>query len=218
VANPAVDGSTAATAAQHERVAVRPELVSAVRAEPVEARTTLEIQDLPGLELVNVRGDANDAVFAQAIHDALGITLPSAPNTVTIGATHDALWLAPDEWLLQSRGAREPTLARTLTPAFDGTFATAVDLSSAYVVFALHGAAARRVLNAGCPLDLHPRVFTEGRCAQSHFYKADVIVRALSPDTLHAVFRRSFIDYVCDMLVRAARNAQLLRVARDTGT
>lgn len=168
-----------------------------------------EIRDLPGLELVNVRGDLSDPVFTQAIQEATGLALPTVPNTVAGGTLHDALWLAPDEWLLQSLEPRTPALAAALTSAFQTTFASAVDLSSAYAVVALHGAAARRVLQAGCPLDLHPDVFTRSACAQSHFYKAGVILRAAGPDALHAFFRRSFIDYACAMLVRAGRAANL---------
>jgi sarcosine oxidase subunit gamma len=41
------------------------------------------------------------------------------------------------------------------------------DVSASYVAWSLTGSSAAAVLNAGCPLDLHPRAFPAGTCAQS---------------------------------------------------
>jgi len=169
-----------------------------------------EIEQLRGLELVNIRGDVRNAAFASTMQQSLGIALLPTPNALACGHTHDALWLAPDEWLLQSRQSPATNLAATLTTGFEDDFAAAIDVSSAFTVFELRGTCARRVLQSGCPLDLHPRVFTGQHCAQSHFFKAGVIVRAAGADSLHVFFRRSFTDYALEMLLRAWRSVRVL--------
>ena len=54
-----------------------------------------------------------------------------------------------------------------------GADAAAVDVGSGYTVLEISGAQAREALARGCPLDLHPRVFKTGQCAQSHFQDGD---------------------------------------------
>lgn len=158
----------------------------------------------PSLELGSLRGDSNSAEFRHAVTHATGIELPRDPNTVALGATYIALWLGPDEWLLQSTGPREATLERTLRPILAGQFAAIADVSSGSIVVEVTGTRARDVLQKGCPLDLHPRVFGVGHCAQSHFFKAAIVLRPLGTDTFEVIFRRSYADYAVGMLMDAA--------------
>ena len=158
----------------------------------------------PFLELASVRGDSNSAEFRHAVAHAMGIELPRDPNTVALGEAYIALWLGPDEWLLQSTAPREATLERTLGTRLIGQFAAIVDVSSGSLVVQVTGSRARDVLQKGCPLDLHPRVFGVGQCAQSHFFKAAIVLRPLGTDTFEAIFRRSYADYAVRMLSDAA--------------
>ena len=158
-----------------------------------------------------VRGDARSRVLAEAIDRVLGIALPAAPNTVAGGATHDALWLAPDEWLLVSKVEMglcvrqdDAALERALRPLLAGEFATVVDVSSGYVGFTIQGARAREVLLKGCPLDMHPNVFGIGACAQSHYFKAPIVLRPLAEHAFEMIVRRSFAPYAARMLRGAA--------------
>ena len=59
------------------------------------------------------------------------------------------------------------------------------------------------MVQKGCPLDLHPRVFAVGHCAQSHFFKAPLLLRAVATDAFELVLRRSFADYAGRMLLDA---------------
>jgi sarcosine oxidase subunit gamma len=173
-----------------------------------ETRALL-IEEQPFLEFVNLRGNLRAAQFVSAVRQTLGIALPSVPNTVVQGPTHAALWLGPDEWLLQSAQPRRFTLERTLRSALAGQFAAAVDVSSSYTMIELRGDRARVVVQKGCPLDLHPRVFAVGHCAQSHFFKAPLLLRAVAPDGLELVLRRSFADYAGRMLLDAGEEFRL---------
>jgi sarcosine oxidase, subunit gamma len=156
------------------------------------------------LELVNLRGDLNDEAFADAVEGVLGCKPPSKPNTVAQGKGFDVLWLGPDEWLVRSNEARVATLETKLRVGFDGAYAVAVDVGSGYTVVEVSGERVRDVLSRGCPLDLHPRVFARGQCAQSHFFKAAIVLIPTAENTFEIVVRRSFADYFCRIMLDAA--------------
>ena len=179
-----------------------PRAVEAARSQQI-----FRLQEKPFLELVNLRGDVRSPQFSTAVETALGISLPSIPNTVSQGPAHTLMWLGPDEWLLQSASPRQPALERTLRPLLAGQFANVVDVSSGYTVIELSGSRARDVLQKGCPLDLHPRVFGVGLCAQSHFFKASIVLRPIAGNAYELVVRRSFADYAARMLLDAAVDA-----------
>ena len=162
------------------------------------------LRERPFLELVNVRGDARDAAFLAAAEAALGVKLPLAPNTVVHGGTCDVLWLGPDEWLVRSVDVQSSTLAPKLGAAFGGLYASAVDVGSGYTVLEASGTRVRDVLARGCPLDLHPRAFSPGQCAQSHYFKASIVLLPTADDTYELVVRRSFADYFCRIMLDAA--------------
>jgi sarcosine oxidase, subunit gamma len=155
-------------------------------------------------DLVNVRGDLRDPAFVDAVAQATGVRLPDQPNTVTRGAEYDALWLGPDEWLVRSLETRPALLETRVAAALAGQFATAVDVGSGYTVLEARGARVRDVLARGCPLDLHPRLFAPGQCAQSHYFKASVVLVPVERDAYEIVVRRSFADYFCRMMLDAA--------------
>ncbi|AUA54750.1 sarcosine oxidase, gamma subunit family [Achromobacter spanius] len=165
----------------------------------------LRISERPFLDLAVLRGNARSPDFAKALERALGTAPPLAPNTVEHGHRHLLAWMGPDEWWLQSLAPARPALEQTLRPVLQGLSACVVDVSSGYTVLELSGEHARDVLAKGCPLDLHPRVFGPGQCAQSHYFKAGVMVRALDEGDIEVVVRRSFADYVGRMLLEAGR-------------
>jgi sarcosine oxidase subunit gamma len=164
----------------------------------------IRIRELPFLELNNIRGNASDAAFRNAVRDAVGADLPVKPNTVSAGPDYALWWLGPDEWLAQSAEPVPARLDADLRARFGDSFATTVDVSSGYTTLWLSGPRAAEVLNKGCPLDLHPRVFGAGQCAQSHFFKTTIALRKLDDDTWHLIVRRSFADYAARMLVDAS--------------
>ena len=155
-------------------------------------------------ELTNVRGDSRSPRFRGAVRQVFGVELPDAPNTVATGATHIALWLGPDEWLLKSIAPRLPSAERSMRARLENEPASVVDVSSGYTVLELEGPRVRTILQKGCPLDLHPRVFGTARCAQSHFFKAGIILRSVRQNAYELIVRRSFADYTVRMLLDAA--------------
>lgn len=162
------------------------------------------LRERPFLELVNVRGDARDGAIAAAVQSVIGTPLPTTPNTVSRGSEYEALWLGPDEWLVRSNEARTPELEGKMRTALGALFASVVDVGSGYTVLEASGERVRDVISRGCPLDLHPKMLQSGQCAQSHFFKASIVLIPTSDDTFEIIVRRSFADYFCRILVDAA--------------
>ncbi|MFM0644932.1 sarcosine oxidase subunit gamma [Paraburkholderia bryophila] len=172
------------------------------------ANAAFRLSERPFLELVNVRGDTRDAAFMQAMETVLGCRPPEKANTIARGNGYDLLWLGPDEWLVRSATAHDATrsapLQAKLGAAFAGVFAAVVDIGSGYTVLEISGTRTREVLARGCPLDLHPKLFGEGQCAQSHYFKASMTLVPTGANSFDIVVRRSFADYFVKMILDAA--------------
>ncbi|HYS65763.1 MAG TPA: sarcosine oxidase subunit gamma [Paraburkholderia sp.] len=172
------------------------------------ASAAFRLNERPFLELVNVRGDTRDAAFVSAVESVTGCRPPEKANTIARGNGYDLLWLGPDEWLARSATAHDASrtapLQAKLGAAFAGVFASAVDIGSGYTVLEISGTRTREVLVRGCPLDLHPKLFGEGQCAQSHYFKASMTLVPTGPDSFDIVVRRSFADYFVKIMLDAA--------------
>ncbi|WP_233835454.1 sarcosine oxidase subunit gamma [Paraburkholderia sp. ZP32-5] len=186
-----------------------------LRQHQASASAAFRLGERPFLELVNVRGDTREPVFIRAVEAVIGCRPPERPNTVARGNGYDMVWLGPDEWLVRSASAHDATrsapLQAALGTAFGGVFASAVDIGSGYTVLEISGTRTRDVLARGCPLDLHPKLFGAGQCAQSHYFKAPITLLKASvtllptgADSFEIIVRRSFADYLVRIMLDAA--------------
>src|SRR3546814_681853 len=153
---------------------------------------------------LSLRGDPADRAFMAAAGNALDMVLPTEPDTTTASGGVTALWLGPDEWLLTSAPGEETRLATRLREALADIHAAVVDVTETSTVIRLSGRWARDVLAKGCPLDLHPRAFGEGRVAQSLVGPVDVILHQAGADRYDLYVRRSFAEYLWRWLEDAA--------------
>jgi sarcosine oxidase, subunit gamma len=175
-----------------------------MKAHHAAASKRFRLNERPFLELVNLRGNPADATFASAVESVTGCRPPTKPNMVARGNGYDVLWLGPDEFLVRSQQQQVSTLEAKLRAALAGQFASAVDVGSGYTVLEVSGERVRDVIARGCPLDLHPRMFAPGQCAQSHYFKASIVLVPVADDTYELVIRRSFADYFCRIMLDAA--------------
>lgn len=133
-----------------------------------------------------------------------GIPLPLTPNRVATTGALRVLWLGPDEWLLVAEG-KAPDLLPRLERAVAGLRAAVSDLSSSRAIIELSGAGARDLLAAGCGLDLHPRAFGAGQCAQTLLARVPVILDQLDDAPRYRLLvRRSYARWLVDWLIDAA--------------
>jgi sarcosine oxidase subunit gamma len=145
---------------------------------------------------LNLRGDSEDPRFAAAVSAVLVCGLPIVANTVSEAPGNAVYWLGPNEWLIVTAGERRAAVESELRTALADLFVAVTDLSGGQTVVLLRGRAIRDVLAKGCPLDLHPRAFSAGRCAQSHLAKAPILLRQTDDQpSFEIVVRRSFADY-----------------------
>lgn len=165
---------------------------------------SVQLLECPHAQLAIVRVPAQALAAQDAVGRALGVTLPLTPNTVSQEGPVCAWWLSPDEWLLRSEAPQGAQWVAQVEAALAGeSYFAVTDQSSAWCVLQLNGPKAREVLNAGCPLDLHPRVFGLGQCAQSVFFRFSILLRPLDEAGEHweILVRRSHADAMVRMLL-----------------
>ncbi len=172
-----------------------------------------ETDGVPGVRLseraflghINLRGDPSTAAFQGGVEVALNVTLPLVPNTVVEGPELTALWLGPDEWLLLTDPGQQYRILEALRTSLSDVFAAVTDVSAGQTVINLQGPHGREVLSKGCTLDLHPRVFGTGQCAQTNVAKTSAIIRQLDDTPSYdLIVRRSFALYLAQWLTDAA--------------
>ncbi|GII28981.1 sarcosine oxidase subunit gamma [Planotetraspora mira] len=166
---------------------------------PVSA-DDLRIAEIPFLTQINLRVDPKSRAAAD-IGLALGAPLPTEPGTCT-SAGADVLWMGPDEWLVV--GPVGDGLEETIRTAAGTAHVGITDVSAQRTVVAVDGPRSRDLLAHGCALDLHPRVFGPGRCAQTMLARAQVVLAAREDDGFRVFVRSSFAGYLADWLLDAA--------------
>jgi sarcosine oxidase subunit gamma len=192
----------------------------------------LRIAEIPFLTQVNLRVDPKSRAAAE-IGLALGVPLPTEPGTYVSGDA-DVLWMGPDEWLVigppapgagpgaggglstavtpggSDRAGRsravlnQDDLEVRLREAANGAHVSVTDVSAQRTALLVGGSRARDLLAHGCALDLHPRVFGPGRCAQTMLARAHVVLAAREGDEFIVLVRSSFAGYLAAWLLDAA--------------
>jgi sarcosine oxidase subunit gamma len=135
----------------------------------------------------------------------LPFDVPEEPNTVSSTDGLDAIWLGPDEWLLVALRPPDDVLSE-LAGALERTHHALVDVSANRVIVQLSGARRHELLSTGVPVDLHPRSWRPGRCAQTLFGRAQVLLHERE-GTTRVFVRPSFGGYVAARLADAAATA-----------
>ena len=167
-------------------------------------RPRIAISVRSGRGFLNLRLNPRRGQALEAAERILGQPMPRAANTFTAGE-NEVYWLGPDEWLVATGSKRVSALGSELAEALGGFHAAVNDVSGGHVELLVRGADARTVLAKGCTLDLHPREFVPGQCAQTGLGRAAVLLAAGDPSTCTIVVRRSFSGYLRRWLAYAAR-------------
>jgi len=125
-------------------------------------------------------------------------------NRASQAGERSAARLGPDEWLLVAPEGDAPDFGALA----DGHHSL-VDVGHRYAAFAVEGEDAPLMLAAGCPLDLHPGVFTPGSATRTLLGKAEIVLWHLgdAPSYRAPLYRiecaRSFAPYVQRFLEEA---------------
>ncbi len=158
----------------------------------------VELKELAFQGHLNLRGRLNDKAFCKAISDVTGVELVSLKaNTFVLSGDLKVYWLGPDEWLIITLPDQQVELKHKLEQALQNVFSSVTDISSGQTILNISGANARSLIEKGCTIDLHPRQFKKGDCAQTHLSKATVLLSAIEvSEEFEIIIRRSFADYL----------------------
>ena len=163
------------------------------------------IEEKPFQGFINLRGRVDNTGFLAACLKVLGCEPPSTANTVVDSGDYRIYWLGPDEWLIVTAAGQQDELKAKLHKALSGVFSSVVDNSSGLTTLHITGDNAAALLATDCPLDLHPREFKAGQCAQTRLAKAGMTLSLLANEAgFEVIIRRSFGDYLLLWLQDAA--------------
>ena len=191
-------------------LASRADAISAVRVPGIVA-----LRDSGFFGQIDLRGDPADASFIDAVRQVLGLALPTAANTASTTGDRAALWLSPDQWLILVPFATRAQTIDELERALAGKHVSITDVSANRTILELSGAKAREVLAKGCGLDLHPRAFKTGQCAQTVVARSQAVIWQIDETpTYRVLVRPSFAAYLTDFFIDAMKEYALNPVAR----
>jgi sarcosine oxidase subunit gamma len=150
--------------------------------------------------MVNVRVTPTGPTAA-TLSARLGGPLPVVPGSVVDAGSRHILWLGPDEWLIVGPD-NDTALTDLLTQedlAGGGPEGlSVVDVSANRTTIEVRS---RDLLAHGCTIDLHPRAFHAGRCAQTMIGRTQVILWQTSDAPVYRLLvRGSFATYLADWL------------------
>ncbi|NUT24930.1 MAG: sarcosine oxidase subunit gamma [Streptomyces sp.] len=184
------------------RVSPLAHLAERMRAATVTGARGVTLTEWPFLTMVDLRV-APGSEAAGRIEKTLGAPLPLQCGDTTTAGPHTVLWLGPDEWLVVSQ-AEGTAVAAELREALGADPGSVVDVSANRTTLELTGPAARQVLEKGCPLDLHPRVFGPGRAVSTTVGPIAVLLWQADDAPTYRLFpRSSFADYLARWLIDA---------------
>lgn len=169
----------------------------------------LVVAECRGRALVTVGGPVAAPEFVAAVRSVIGAELPREPGTVAVAGDGWTLWLGPSEWLYVAprtpSGRDGWTLEQELVRALAPVGGQAIDVSHGRAMLRLAGPPARAVLARGVPIDLDPRAFPAGSCAQTLFGKINVLLHARAEDgAIELYVGRSYADALADGVMAAA--------------
>ncbi|WP_018760774.1 sarcosine oxidase subunit gamma [Arthrobacter sp. 135MFCol5.1] len=168
---------------------------------------TVELSELPFLTMVGLRADAGSET-AQRLAAATG-GLPAASGAVATTGDTSVLWLGPSEFLVVAPTEAHESLGGDLIPALREALGNdagqVVDLSANRTTFELVGPRVRAVLEKGCSLDLHPRVFKTGTAFSTEIANIPAILWKTGEDSFRIFPRASFAEFLGRWLLDAMR-------------
>ena len=155
--------------------------------------------------VINLRGDPNEKAFVDGSRKALPLSLPLAANSCLQQGETEAWWVGPNEWLLLVAAGREQALIEAFEKECAGLHFAVTEITGGYGCFDLEGPGAIDFLARGVPLDLDPRSFAPGQCAQTLMGQIGIALRPLEGGGLRLLVRSSFAEALFEWMLATAR-------------
>ncbi|MDQ0755077.1 sarcosine oxidase subunit gamma [Arthrobacter sp. B3I4] len=170
-------------------------------------RGAVELREVPFLTMAGIRVDPSGDAGKRL--GALTGGLPASSGEVRGRGETAALWLGPAEFLLVAPAEAHEDLGGelpgALVEALGGGAGQVVDLSANRTTLELSGPKARAVLEKGCSLDLHPRVFATGTALSTEIGGIPAVLWKTADQTYRILPRASFAEFLGRWLLDAMR-------------
>ena len=166
---------------------------------------TVSLQEEAPIGQINLRANPENYDFFQSLKKITGLELPRIPNNFTDAGDFRLFWLGPEEWLLTAPDIQTIKLIEDLTTETAAQHVSIVDVSDNRSCLILSGPKSWTVLNKTCGLDIHPRTWQIGQCAQTLVARAQVLL-AMTQDSepeFRLFVRNSFAEYLAEYLMDA---------------
>lgn len=145
----------------------------------------------PAIRIVRLRG--YDQGVLDALRQALGVEFARKVGDAG-GKVPRALGVAPGEWIVVGGEIDSDVFAQAAAGA---VVAHLAEVGEGRIVYAVAGPRARDLIAKGCPIDLHPRAFGEGRCAQSVLAQVLVAIdRPTAASAFHIYADASYVQHL----------------------
>lgn len=165
----------------------------------------LDVTEQPIGQILVLRLGRGERAVVPALESAFGAELLLTPNTAN-GTDPRFYWLAPGEWAIVSQFRGATDIADRIGTACTGVLHHVADLMLGWNAFAIEGEGAREFIAAGCSLDLHPRAFAVGACAQTLLAQMPVLLERVAEDRFQLCVDRSFAAHMRGWLRDAAQS------------
>lgn len=164
-------------------------------------RPGVRVEELPFRAILVLHGRTGLPRFAQGVAQVLGRPPPDAPNTFVetrFGEERVVIaWAGPEEWFVVGQEEGTSGLRVALRQAIPEAEGAVVDVSSGFTLFSLEGRRARDLIAAGCSIDVHPRGFGPGRCAQTLYARTGVcLLQRDETPRFETMVRRSYAAWL----------------------
>jgi sarcosine oxidase subunit gamma len=130
--------------------------------------------------------------------------LPLEPNTAWEDGPRAALWLGPDAWLVLGPPGAAGAIVDELEGALHGLHRSVVDVSASRAALELSGPRRFELLSTGCSLDLHPRAWRPGMCAQTLYARVPLVLHERPGGVTGLLVRPSYAASLVGLLLDAA--------------
>ena len=148
-----------------------------------------------------LHGKADDPALQEAVSAAFGLALP-AVNKAAEAEGRTLAWLGPKEWLALCPAGEETAAAESLRAAG----VSHVSVGHGRALISLSGPRSLDLLRKATSLDVHPRSFAPGDCAQTRLARlAVLLIPRGEPAGFDILCDRGFAEYLWLWLKDAAR-------------
>ena len=156
--------------------------------------------------VVNLRGNPNEKAFLESAQKALQLPVPLEANSCSQQGQTEAWWVGPDEWLLLVAPGCEQALIKDVERECAGLHFAVTEITGGYGCFDLEGPKVIDFLARGVPLDLNPRSFASGQCAQTLMGQIGVALRPIEGGGMRLLVRSSFAEALFEWMLATSRH------------